>query len=538
MRSLKTPTSNHLHPKTIQSKRYNEGFWRLDKDGRLLEVNPAYMIFSGYSEQELLGMRVTNLQSQESLEDPIRKLFQPGTTFETRHKRKDGSEWEVEITTAFIEQDDNYAVVFLHDISERKQAEQLLNSATLTERHQIKKELDSASYKLQENQLELEMQNQALQQSRDRYVDLFDFAPIGYLSLTAHGKITEINLTGAKLLGIDRQQALNRHIGYFLAAEECDHWHSHNTRTLKQHDRQSGEFCLRREDNTVFYAQMDCQRRDNWTSTLVHVSFTDITERKQLEQQLRQAQKMEALGQLTGGIAHDFNNILAVILGYANLARERCVDDASSKSVRYLGEVIAASERGRDLIAKILAYSRTSLVVASEPLDISQEVGKVADMLAAVIPIDIKMTTHIEPTVRPVRIDPVDVQQVLVNLVINARDAIGEHGRIDITLKQLKINNASCAICHKSINGDYVSLEVKDNGIGIPASIIPRIFDPFFTTKEIGKGSGLGLSMVQGVVKKNNGHLLVKTGPDLGTCFQLLLPSSNKETSRWDEAKD
>ncbi len=459
----------------------------------------------------------------EFKQDLIGDVFQLGTTtFETRHRRKDCSQWDVEIHTAFVEED-NFVVAFLKDISECNRAEQLLKKTTLAECNKVSKK-DSAIYELQQNQLKLETQNNELQQSRGHYVDLFDFAPIGYLILTTKGQISEINLTGAKLLGIDRQQALNRHIGYFLVAEEYDHWYLHNIRTLKHKEKQSGEFCLRREDDTTFYALLDCQRWDTSTTTMVHLSFTDITERRQLEQQLRQAQKMEVLGQLTGGIAHDFSNILAVILGYANLARERCVEDPSSKLTQYLGEVISASERGQDLIAKMLAYSRTSPIVSSLPVDISVEVKKVVDMLIAVIPAGIKMTTHIESAVHAVRIDPIDVQQVLVNLAINARDAIGDHGCINITLKHSRINDASCAICHENINGDYLSLEVTDNGIGIPAPIISRIFDPFFTTKEIGKGSGLGLSMVQGVVKKNNGHLLVKTDPDLGTSFQLLLP--------------
>ncbi|MFU8788854.1 MAG: MASE3 domain-containing protein [Methylobacter sp.] len=254
------------------------------------------------------------------------------------------------------------------------------------------------------------------------------------------------------------------------------------------------------------------------------VLVRDVSERKQLEQQLRQAQKMEALGQLTGGIAHDFNNILAAILGYSNLALERCVTDPSDKLARYLGEVISASERARDLIAKMLAYSRTSSVVANVPLDMVAEVEKAVAMLTVAIPAGIEVAVRFGPDVPSVRIDPIDVQQILINLAVNSRDAIGEQGRIDITLERVRVSHKTCAICHATINGDYVALEVKDSGAGIPTHLHQRIFDPFFTTKEVGKGSGLGLSMVHGVVIKNNAHLLLESAAGQGTSFRLLFP--------------
>jgi PAS domain S-box-containing protein len=259
------------------------------------------------------------------------------------------------------------------------------------------------------------------------------------------------------------------------------------------------------------------------------VLIRDVAERKQLEQQLQQAQKMEALGQLTGGIAHDFNNILAAILGYSNLALERCVSDPNDKLARYLGEVISASERARDLIAKMLAYSRTSAVVDSAPLNIIPEVEKAVAMLSVAIPAGIKVATQLDPNVPPVRIDPIDIQQVLINLAVNSRDAIGEQGRIDIRLKRAWVVRKVCAVCHTIITGEYVVLEVKDSGEGIPLNARQRIFDPFFTTKTIGKGSGLGLSMVQGVVIKNNAHVLIETSPDWGTSFCLLFPFADAE---------
>ncbi|MFI3158328.1 MAG: PAS domain S-box protein [Methylococcaceae bacterium] len=536
-RAIELREQHKKYPSVIQNT--TEGFWHADREGRLLEVNPAYACCSGYSQAELVAMRINDLDSQETPEETaehIRKVIQNGMdVFETRHRRKDGSMWDVEVHAFFIEENGGYFVGFFRDISERKRLEQLLELNHITELNQMAQEIQTATYKLQDKQIELEMQNEALRssnraltESHDRYVDLFDFAPIGYLTLTDKGIITEINLTGAALLGVERKNALQRYIGSFLAPEECDRWHQHNLRTLQHNDKQSCEFAIKRQDGTVFYALLDCQRRDASTSPMVRVSFTDITDRKQLERQLQRAQKMEALGQLTGGVAHEFNNILAAILGYSNLALERCIPEPSGKLARYMGEVISASERARDLITALLAFSRTSSAVASMPLAMAPEVEKAVAILPFAIPAGIEVITHIEPDVPPVRIDPIEVQQVLINLSVNARDAIGEEGHIDITLERAKISNKICAICNTVIDGDYVALEVKDSGNGIPANIQQRIFDPFFTTKEIDKGSGLGLSMVQGIVIKNNAHLLIESSSEHGTSFRLLFPAAEE----------
>jgi PAS domain S-box-containing protein len=262
----------------------------------------------------------------------------------------------------------------------------------------------------------------------------------------------------------------------------------------------------------------------------------DITERKlaelereKLEGQLRQAQKMEALGQLTGGIAHDFNNMLASIMGYTNLALARHVPDKEGKLAEYLGHVVAASERARDLIAKLLAYSRVPPNDQAVPLAPAALVTEAVHMLAATIPSSIELVTRVDAATPSVRIQPVDLQQVLVNLAVNARDAIGELGRIEITLGRATEVGGICALCQQPVSGDFVALEVIDTGAGIGADNLGRIFDPFFTTKASGKGSGLGLSMVQGIVKKVGGHVLVHSRPGHGSVFRVLLPVADGE---------
>jgi len=269
-------------------------------------------------------------------------------------------------------------------------------------------------------------------------------------------------------------------------------------------------------------------------------TIQDITERREadlarerLQAQLQQVQKMEALGQLTGGIAHDFNNILAAILGYTGLALERFAADRQGKLAEYLLEVQKAGERARDLILKMLAFSRSHTAERPEPIDPQILVHEVVKMLRPAIPSSIALATRIAPEVGPVLMDAVDLHQMLTNLIINARDAVGASGQIEIELAPLASGAwqpLECAACRALIDpGRYVELRVSDNGHGIPAGIMHRIFDPFFTTKETGRGSGMGLAVVHGLVHRHGGHLLVESGAGKGTTFRLLFPAAENE---------
>lgn len=500
--------------------------------GRFLRVNLSFCRMTGYSEEELLCKTVSMLAHPDDLEsyrDGLQRILSGNDSIDVSEKRyihKNGREILVQVNKSPLRDENGVVVrilIAIADITERSQMEKQLYATAC--------ELEDKQVELEEKQAELKAKNDALQRSQialqessNRYMDLFDFAPIGYLTLTVEGLISEINLTGAKLLGLEQNVALHRNISSLFHAKEWERWNLHNQLTLSREDKQSGEFLIQRDDGTVFYALMDCQRRTTLASPAVRVSFTDITERKLLEKQLQQAQKMEVLGQLTGGIAHDFNNILAAVLGYANLALERCVSDPSDKLARYLGEIVSASERARDLIAKMLAYSRTASTEEKAHLNLASEVEKAVALLSAAIPAGIKVVTHIEPNVPAVQIDPIEIQQVLINLGVNSRDAIDDNGCIDITLERDRVNRKVCTICHNIIDTECVALEVKDNGKGIPDDLKQRIFDPFFTTKDIGKGSGLGLSMVQGIIVKNNAHLVLESNVGQGSSFRILFP--------------
>ena len=271
--------------------------------------------------------------------------------------------------------------------------------------------------------------------------------------------------------------------------------------------------------------------RDESNSEIIGVLglYEDITDRKQMESeqerlrsQLQHSQKMEAIGQLTGGIAHDFNNMLAAILGYTGLAMDRFAPDKEGKLASYLGEIQTAGERARDLIAKMLAFSRGSQS-KSQALDAVPLIKEITKTLRPIIPSTIEIATDIEENLPLIQCDIVQLHQMLMNLTINARDAIGEHGRIDIALRHHGKIKESCDSCHHDIEGDFVELTVKDNGLGIKPDILHRIFDPFFTSKEVGKGTGMGLSVVHGILHEHGGHIRVESEVNKGSTFILLL---------------
>ncbi len=257
----------------------------------------------------------------------------------------------------------------------------------------------------------------------------------------------------------------------------------------------------------------------------------DITERKlmQAEQerlhlQLQQAQKMEALGQLTGGIAHDFNNILSSVLGFAKLSLRRHVPEPDSELASYLREIVIAGERARDLVAKMLAFGRDQPGRPGQPLAALPLAEAAMKMLAATIPSSIRIENRFENDLPDIAIDPVAFNQILVNLIINARDAVGKKGLISVSLHRRQVDALECFACHQIFSGEYVELTVADNGEGISPQVLPRIFEPFFTTKEVGKGSGMGLAMVHGLVRRAGGHFRVMSAPGSGTFFQIFLP--------------
>ena len=247
-------------------------------------------------------------------------------------------------------------------------------------------------------------------------------------------------------------------------------------------------------------------------------------EKAQLQKELQQSQKMEAIGQLTGGIAHDFNNILASILGYSELAKNSLKSTADPSLSRYIQRISDAGVRARDLVRQMMTFSRNA---PSDPqvIKLSALINDVSSLIRPTIPSSIELLTRVEKNVPAVLMDDTQMHQILMNLCINARDAMLSNGTLTIKLSYEKNIDAVCQTCKELIQGEYVQLTVEDTGTGIKADLLDSIFEPFLTTKAEGKGTGMGLSVVHGILHKHQSHIIVKTEPGVGTRFHLLIPA-------------
>lgn len=245
-----------------------------------------------------------------------------------------------------------------------------------------------------------------------------------------------------------------------------------------------------------------------------------------LERALWQARKMEAVGLLAGGIAHDFNHLLSLILGYAQFAQNALASGRTEKLAGYLAEILKAGDEGQAVVAQLLAFSRAD-EVAGAAIDIGGAIAEAVDFLRPAMGAGIELNFAAAAPLPPILIKPVQVRQVATNLILNARDALTAGGHICVRLSVERPYLAqSCVSCRKPFEGHHLVLSVEDDGHGIALDILDRLFDPFFTTKDIGKGVGLGLPMVHGIVHSAGGHVTVESLPGVGSRFRVWLPAA------------
>ena len=254
--------------------------------------------------------------------------------------------------------------------------------------------------------------------------------------------------------------------------------------------------------------------------SLFHILAEDVTEKKQLEEQLYQAQKMQAVGQLAGGVAHDFNNLLTMIGGNVEIMLEGTADPLLR---RRLSRIQEAADRAAKLTRQLLAYSRRQ-VLQTRVIDLNQVIGHLLAMLGRLIKANVELSFQADPELAPVSADPHQMEQVLINLTVNAQDAMPEGGRLTIQTRNLRIEPGAPAPADGLGPGDYVQMVVADTGHGMDSETQARVFEPFFTTKKVGEGTGLGLSMAYGIVTQSGGTLRVESEPGGGSTFRITLP--------------
>jgi len=367
----------------------------------------------------------------------------------------------------------------------------------------------------------------ALRESEEKYRSIFLAAASVMMSVDPEGVIVECNARVAELLGYGREQMVGRRLAALIHPNDASAFQESVKAVLAGVPQYASEYRMIKEDETAIDVSLDAAPQRNLEGKLVRIVciISDITERKLLEAQLRHAARMEAVGQLAGGIAHDFNNILTGIKGYTGLLLRDA--EEGSGLARDLAEVDGLADRAAGLTRQLLAFSRRQTLEVKE-VGVNGLIGKMTGMLRRVIGEDIEIAFRASADLWKVEADAGQIEQVVMNLAVNARDAMPEGGKLTIATSNERLDETDAAVQAGLPAGAYVRLTVTDTGSGMDVASMERIFEPFYTTKGTDKGTGLGLSTAYGIVKQHKGEMRVKSTPGEGTTFDIYLPRSKE----------
>lgn len=469
------------------------GLYRTTLGGQFIEANPALISLLGYpNPQRLLRANAAELYvdpaDRKEWEERIRR---DGTVrdFDTQLRRHDGTTiWVRDSARAIVGGGGSvmYYEGVLEDITERKRAEEALRSA-----------------------------NQALQA-------IIQATPLAIISLDTAEAVRTWNTAAERMFGWSESEVVNRPLPVAPAGREPE-LNELVRSVLRGQSLTEAALPLTRKDGSTLESSVWAEPlfdSAGAVSGLLAV-VADVTERQQLEAQLLQSQKMESIGRLAGGVAHDFNNMLTAILSHCeNLSNELSEDDPHRRDVQEIG---AVATRAASLTRQLLAFSRKE-VVKPQVLDLNVVIADIKQMIQRLIGEDVELITELQPGSSTIKADPSQIEQLLVNLAVNARDAMPKGGRLTIQTDRIELGAADADRSLMLKPGSYTVLSIRDTGIGMDSATRARVFEPFFTTKANGKGTGLGLSVVYGIVEGCGGHISVDSAPGKGTTFIVYLP--------------
>jgi two-component system cell cycle sensor histidine kinase/response regulator CckA len=483
-----------------------DGFFQSTPEGRFISVNPAFADMLGYASPAELVSAISDIARQYYADPEDRHQYQQllersGNVhdFEFRAVRKDGSQIWVSNSTRACYDPDGRLVRYegtVKDITARRLA----------------------------------------QAERERLLSAIEQAGEMFLITDAQGVIRYVNPAFERITGYTKAETVGCNPRLLKSGQQDPSFYRDLWQTISSGRTWQGRLVNRCKDGTLITEEATISPVIDAQGRIVHYVAVkrDITEHLRLADQFQQAQKMESVGRLAGGVAHDFNNMLGVILGYTELALDK-VDPADSLHDD-LTQIASAARRSHDITRQLLAFARKQ-TISPKVIDMNATVEGTLKMLRHLIGEDINLIWKPGSGLWPIKIDPSQLDQILANLCVNARDALSDVGVIVIETRTVTLDQAYCADHRGFVPGQYVKLAVSDNGCGMDKAILANIFDPFFTTKAVGQGTGLGLATVYGIVKQNEGFINVYSEPGHGTTFKIYLPRHEGATTEGQNAQ-
>jgi two-component system cell cycle sensor histidine kinase/response regulator CckA len=503
-------------------------------DGSIQFISPSVQQVLGYSQNDVVGRNIFDYVHRDDLciaqKTFVAALQKPGyaTSIEVRLRTVDGIYMHFDVTANNLLATPAVAgvVITAKDLSGGRIAEREFKKQKeeLDKRdRQRTAELAKINQMLIVEINEKEQTENALRASQSLLQAALESTADGILVVDLQGKIVTINRRCIDMWGIPEdvlREGRDEHaLSFVLDQLKFPAQFMSKVKALYESPSESSYDVLEFKDGRVFERYSQPQKIGGETVGRVW-SFRDVTEHKRLEDYLRQAQKMEAIGRLAGGIAHDFNNLLMVIMGHCE---ELKVDNDIARIRHSRDQILAAAERAASLIKQLLAFSRRQ-VLAPQLLDVNFVLADLSSMLRRLIGEDIELL--ISPSELPghVTVDPAQLDQVIINLVVNARDAMPKGGRLTLKAQVVELGETRTRGTASVPSGNYVLLKVSDTGTGMTQETMSRIFEPFFTTKGLGQGTGLGLATAYGIVRQSHGYILVDSEVGQGTTFEIYLP--------------